>query len=627
MKHFLSILLLICSISLIAQNRVVPSVYENIRVFGDDVANVRTAEGEKLIEKRYSTNYSLNQFTNQIKGTASGFDFDFGRSFNGLLYFGFTNAHETSAEQVIYFKRFLEIKEGKCSLNMDWLKGKYDMVNWQTNGYGTLGYRVMSDKGSIIYDGRFSFSHADSSFRRIPGIMEGPFLNQVTPVSAVVSFKTDLPVKAELKVQGRSYKDEGQKLYHEFEIYGLLPDSRVRYEVIVDRLSRVYSFYTNPEPGSRKAFVFAYASDSRAGQGGGERDIQGANAYIMKRIMASNRQKGARFMQFTGDLINGYLTDREAMRLQYANWKRAVEPWWHEMPIYVGFGNHECLGTAFRNDVIAKAVMVDRFPFGTEDAESLFAEEFCNFSNGPVSEDGSSLDPNEGQIDFPRYDETVYSYSYDNVAVVCLNSNYWYAPDGIELVGGNPHAYIMDMQLQWLEMELIRLEQDADIDHVFVTQHTPAFPNGGHVQDDMWYSGNNDIRPYVAGKSAKYGIIERRDQYLDLLVNRSTKVRAILTGDELNYNKLYLTNKTKIYLDNYDKKNLRLSRPLWQINNGSAGAPYYAQEQTPWSPSVSNFSTQNVVVYLHVKGMEVRAEVINPVTFEKVDDFQVYPPQ
>jgi hypothetical protein len=81
-----------------------------------------------------------------------------------------------------------------------------------------------------------------------------------------------------------------------------------------------------------------------------------------------------------------------------------------------------------------------------------------------------------------------------------------------------------------------------------------------------------------------------------------------------------LTPETNIYPENYEYDKIRLRRTIWQINNGSAGAPYYAQEQTPWTPFVSGFTTQNVVVYFHVHGKRVKMEVINPDTLEPVDE-------
>ena len=186
-------------------------------------------------------------------------------------------------------------------------------------------------------------------------------------------------------------------------------------------------------------------------------------------------------------------------------------------------------------------------------------------------------------------------------------------------IGGGLHGYIMDNQLKWVKKTIKSLEKDADIDHIFITEHTPFFPNGGHVQDDMWYFGNNEKRPWVAGKPLKKGIIERRDELLDIFVNESSKVVAILTGDEHNYCKTEIGPETKIYKDDYEGKKLELSRTIYQVNNGAAGAPYYAQEQTPWTPFTSGFTTQNALVFFHVEGKKISLEVMNPDTLEQVD--------
>jgi hypothetical protein len=139
----------------------------------------------------------------------------------------------------------------------------------------------------------------------------------------------------------------------------------------------------------------------------------------------------------------------------------------------------------------------------------------------------------------------------------------------------------------------------------------------------MWYSGNNQIRPYIAGKPVKKGIIERRDELLDILINKSKKVVAILTGDEHNYNKMEIGRDTEIYLPDYKGKKLNISRILYQVNNGAAGAPYYAQERTPWSSKVSGFTTQNALVFFYIDGLKVRMEVINPETLELIDHLQM----
>jgi 3',5'-cyclic AMP phosphodiesterase CpdA len=207
--------------------------------------------------------------------------------------------------------------------------------------------------------------------------------------------------------------------------------------------------------------------------------------------------------------------------------------------------------------------------------------------------------------------------------MIVLNSDYLYTPttNAIKRIGGGLHGYIMDNQLAWLEETVAKLEADDKIDHIFLTQHTPCFPNGGHVRDDMWYSGNNDMRPWIGGKALRNGIIQRRDQILDIIINKSNKVRAILTGDEHNYNRLKITNETSIYPEVFFLPKLEIKRPIFQINNGAAGAPYYAQEQTPWTPFVSSFTTQNALVFFNVQGDSIWVEVLNPDTLEVVDQF------
>ena len=161
---------------------------------------------------------------------------------------------------------------------------------------------------------------------------------------------------------------------------------------------------------------------------------------------------------------------------------------------------------------------------------------------------------------------------------------------------------------------------DNNIDFVFVTHHAPAFPNAGHVDDAMWYEGSNKPRPYVAGRPVADGIIQRRDKYWQILVDHP-KVVAVLTGDDHNYSKLLL----KAGVDIYDNKKyspehpLKLTRPIWQINNGAAGAPYHSREPTPWYDHLEGFTTQNAVVFFHIEGPRMEIEVVNPHTLDNIE--------
>lgn len=601
----------------------IPAVYSNMEAINGRLV-VIAQDTVQFPELDWKPPFTLEQMIGNPQGTKNGLAFDFGSQFHGTLYYGFIPYGDSKYPHPVYFRNPSAIDSGRASINIDpQLTGLYDMVGWQKSGRGTIGYRAVDSTGLIVYDGIVTFRHRQDSFAIAPTITEGPFINKVRPDGATISFTTNGNYIAQIRIGEERFMDKQVTRQHEIDIEGLEPDSEYEYSVFMGDTMGTYTFRTAPEPGARSAFTFAYCSDSRAGQGGGERDVYGANFYIMKKILALAAQQKATFVQFTGDLINGYVTNPGDIELQYANWKRAVQPFWHHLPVYAAMGNHESLMREFYNPPRKLLLRVDRFPFDTESSEAIFGKHFVNPENGPASEDGAEYDPDPEKTDFPSYKENVFYYTYDNVAMIVLNSDYFYAPSTMQvrLMSGNIHGFIMDKQLEWLEATVRQLEQDSTIDHIFVTQHTPCFPNGGHVRDDMWYSGNNQVRPYIAGKPHRKGIIERRDQMLDIIVNKSEKVRAILTGDEHNYNRLHLTPETRIYPEQYFFPKIELTRSVYQINNGAAGAPYYAQEQTPWTPFVSNFTTQNALVFFHVDGKSIEVEVLNPDTLEEVDRF------
>jgi 3',5'-cyclic AMP phosphodiesterase CpdA len=605
-----------------AQQVRVPASYSNI--FYDEAGKLYfQKDGERVYADTVSSRYKISDLNGNPKGTEDGIILDFG-TFTGTISYGLIPYGKAPHPLPVY--RFTTaIKEGKVAINIGTaFRDPYDMVGWQQSGKLTIGYRLIDERGNMIYNGVVSVT-GKGPFTPVPTIYEGPFINNVTDSSAVIWFETNTAVKASVKINGKNFSDPAEVTHHEINVNGLKAGTEYKYTVHYGELSQSYSFKTSPKPGSRKPFVFSYTSDSRAATGGGERNIYGANAYIMKKIAALAYQHKSAFMQFTGDMINGYAIDKEDQVLQYSNWKNAVQPFWHYMPIYVGQGNHEAFGYLFRNLTGGWLAFIDGFPYETKSAEALFQEAFVNPLNGLDSEDGNKYDPDKNNIDFPSYKENVFYYTYDNVAMVVLNSDYWYAPvlNRETSTSGGLHGYIMDNQLKWLDQTIAKLEKDKNIDHIFVTQHTPVFPNGGHVGDDMWYHGNNEKRPYIAGKPVDKGIIERRDEYLDILINKSKKVVAVLTGDEHNYNRLKLTREVNIYPENYPHKKLNVSRSIFQINNGAAGAPYYAQELAPWSEHTKAFSVENALCLFYVDGKKIRMKVINPDTLNMIDEIQL----
>jgi 3',5'-cyclic AMP phosphodiesterase CpdA len=621
MKKFAVVVLLLFVQQVFAQQVEIPKSYSNIEYNkkGELVFNLN---GKEIPEVNCDDKRTLGRMLGNPIGTDKGIALDFdGAMETGVIYYGFIPFHDMKYPMPVYFKKSAKIKNGKAEIDLLKMRKKYDMISWEKNGYGTLGYRVQNEDGRLFFEGVVSFE-GSGPFKIADGIIEGPSVAMTHPNSVVLRIKTNRDALVKVNVAGRDIKSNGQ--LHEITIDKLKPNTEYKYSVLVGQQVQNYTFKTAPKPGTRTEFSFAYASDSRAGSGGGERNLGGTNFYMVKKLLAYAKMKDVAFMQYTGDLISGYQCTPDIMRLQYANWKKAAEPWAHYFPIIPAVGNHESLTRKFIVSNDDWPIGIDRFPFETESMEAVFADEFTLPTNGPDSEDGTYFDPSRKTKDFPSYKENVYYYTYDNVAVVVLNSEYWFAfkLKEYQQTSGNYHGYLMENQMKWLKKTLAKLEKDENIDHVFVTQHTPTFPNGGHEYDAMYYGGDNSVRAIVAGKPVKKGVIDVRDEYLDLLVNKSSKVRAILTGDEHNYARTEVGPDTDIYPKDWKGKRVKLSRTIHQINNGAAGAPYYSQVQMPWTNKVSNFSTQNAIVLFNIEGKNIEMKVINPDSFDEIDEFE-----
>jgi Calcineurin-like phosphoesterase len=619
MKQSTLLFFLLATACVVCAQVSVPKVYTNVNSSNGKWSVVK--DGVTYPEEETIADLTLTQALGNHAVSEQTINFDFLKAdLSGSLTYGLIH-YKDSKHPMPVFRRTVEVKGGKASINIkDSFGDRYDMVGWQKSGKGTIGYRLTNSFGRILYEGYIGFIGKEN-FARAINVFEGPFVNTVKDREAVISFETDAAVITSVRVNVTTFSDAKPARHHEIAITGLSPSTLYTYTILGVDNEQTYSFKTAPEKGVRKPFTFAYASDSRSGYGGGERDMMGINYYIMKKIMAAAQQRSVAFMQFTGDLVNGYVTNADDMRLQYANWKRSIEPFAHYFPVYVGMGNHEALTRNFSDG--KTRFSIDRFPFETESAEVIFAENFVNPVSDLISEDGASYDPDKKNTDFPTYRENVFAYTHDNVAMIVLNSNYFYAPTGLTATGGGLHAYIMDQQVAWLKKTIDGFEKDKTIDHIFITEHTPFFPNGGHVSDDMWYRGNNTMRSNVAGIPLAKGILERRDEMLDYFMNSSKKVIAILTGDEHNYCLTKIDNTMDIYPPNWMGARIDLSRTIYQVNNGAAGAPYYAQEQTPWTKNTSGFTTQHALVLFHVNGLTIDVQVINPDTLEEISRYTI----
>ena len=514
---------------------------------------------------------------------------------------------------------------------------------WTDRGQlGVLFTVFLEDKGRDRFLGAYStlvaFKKQGELYLRVPGLVGGPFINRASsenPGRVTISFISEEKVKAKAIVSGgkggqRVFEEEKPSLEHELVITGLEPSSTYEYKIQVGEYVSVgASFTTAPERGGEKV-RFAYLGDTRAGYGGILNKHMGVNYVTLERLCSIAYSKGAQFLAVGGDLVSGYTAVPSDFDLQLHAWKQATLGFWSERPVYAAMGNHEALMRVFK-DGSQYGAEVDRWPYSTESAEAAFARWFNHPLNGP-----EVSDPRR-----PTYKENVYSFQYGCVKMIVFNNNYWMSNQPM-LYGGSPEGYLMEDQLSWIGAELEKAEADPSVSYVFLIAQEPVFPNGGHLDDSMWYLGDNNMRAGVFkdGKLVleKRGIVEVRNEFLTM-VSSSRKVAAVLGADEHAYHRLLVTKDVPVgVLEKDDKdKNGKIDldkketcSPLpglkfstWFLVNGGGGAPFYAEEDTPWNSYWTRkadpaerrrgfyYSSQENVLMIEASANKISVEVYN----------------
>ncbi len=376
------------------------------------------------------------------------------------------------------YRRASRIEKGRGFLKISaFFRPTYDDNGWAKTKEGCMPYRIEvwdpSLRAMRTYDARVHFVKKDGIFYRSLTITEGPFVNLVrsdAPDRVVISWTTNEPSQGTVWLGKKKVTDSKTVRHHEVPVTGLTPCVDYSYQLTSKGksgsvASREFTFQTAPPKGASH-FKFAFMSDSRSGFGGGELNINTVNYKTVENFATAAYRKGARFILMVGDLIDGYTTSVEDYQMEFQSWKNAIEPFGHYRPVYVVKGNHETLLNVF-DDGSHYGSGFDKWPYSTQSAEALFAQEFVNPLNGPVSEDGASYDPNPKKADFPTYKENVYSFQYGNILIISYDANYWFSNHFMKY-GGNFDGYILEQQFNWLKKELDRAEKDLTIDWVIL---------------------------------------------------------------------------------------------------------------------------------------------------------------
>ncbi len=579
---------------------------------------VKNPTAENLSE---NVHYKIrNLFSNQTlqaafhDGNASGLLIDFSDAcrllngekidpaqIHGKAVFGPYPFQQREADYA--YKRFrgrAKIRNGKGTLDLSSLFSEVkNSARWVDSG--TVAVRLIltlerpgRDTDLGAYDLFLRFKKENGRFLRAPTVSEGPFVQMVhsgDSTRMMVYFETDREVRARVSIGQFSFEDPEPARRHRIPISGLVPDTEYAYRVAFDDYeSRDFTFRTAPDKGEG-TFRFAFAGDSRDGNGGGELEFMGLNHQTLERLFNTAYLEKAAFFLFGGDLVTGYTTGKDDLLHQFRGWRQAAAGYWNHRPVYVGMGNHDALIRRY-DDGSEDGVRLDRWPYETEGSETVFREVFDQFENGP-----RPSDPRR-----PEYLETVFAFQYGPLTAIAFNNNYWMSTHANRF-GGSPEGYILPDQMSWIERQLKQAQADPTVRYVILFAQEPVFPNGGHAEDSMWYHGDNRVRAHTyepdTGRLVpeKEGIIEVRN-HLVTLVGRYPKVAAVLTADEHGYHRTLIDSDTPVGVYRIDDPNGNgkvcekeescsplpfMEFPVWFITSGGAGAPYYAEQSTPWN--------------------------------------------
>ncbi len=605
----------------------------------------------------------------------TGLHLDLGdATLQGTFHFGIFSFAEGEADLVYTrFRNSGAVVNGKCDLPVSsYLSstGGINANNWP-DGNGllpptmtvTARLDLMSvNAGKItqfgLVDGRFSFRTAGTSVQPNLTIVEGPLINlkeSGDPTRVTISWRTDGTATGKVRIvpangpqhaaaaasldtalsAGTEFTTAAGTTQHQkVTVTGLSPFTRYFYLAESQASDGTFarsplsSFTTAPRAGHGDV-TFMATSDNSLDAGGGERSAMGVNRQTAGLMALAAVRNETDLVIFSGDLIQGFSGNPADYRFQFQGWKDVWSPFWNSRPVYCVPGNHESLANFYQDQGANNGVlMMDRWPYATESAEAVFADEFDMPANGPVPADPLR----------PPYKGTVYSFQYGPVLFVGLNNVYWWTTDNrVSKYGGSPEGYLMDDQLSWFDGVMASAQLSPMVRFIVVFMHEPAFPSGPSAgQAGMSWDGNNAMRAYARqGETvvpAGEGIIEVRNRFWRTLANNS-KTAVLLAGHQHAYSRLLVDNHTPVGVFPGDDTNqdgvldrfspdpaFRL--PVWQVVTSSGGAPHFANTiaGTPWTPAVVSNQEGYCIFKTRGNALSMTAYSLSGQVIDHVDD-------
>ena len=142
----------------------VPKIHSNISSNSDGEL-VLWVDGSNYVLRESTSSMTLENIIGNPQTASTGIYFDFKEAVkSGLLYYGLIPYNDTKYPLPVYFRAPARILDGKAFVNLMTLRYRYDMVGWEKNKKGVIGYRIVNQEGQFLYEGRIGFKGIDKTF-------------------------------------------------------------------------------------------------------------------------------------------------------------------------------------------------------------------------------------------------------------------------------------------------------------------------------------------------------------------------------------------------------------------------------------------------------------------------------